>query len=174
MTQEIADALRRAESVLQRRPSAGMHDDAPATSRWQGGLRFESSHANGMRIATDMPVELGGSGERITPGWLMRAGLAACAATSILMTAIAEGIELTTLELVASSRSDTRGVLGMTDDAGNTVDPTPRDLQLHVRIGAAASTAERLQAIVEQGCRRSPIPNALQHAVPISLRVEIA
>jgi uncharacterized OsmC-like protein len=61
-----------------------------------------------------MPSEVGGSGDQVTPGWLFRAGLASCAATRIAMAAAAEGIELATLEVRASSRSDTRGLLGMT------------------------------------------------------------
>ena len=73
----------------------GMHDDAPATARWRGGTRVVTSHANGIEIPTDMPGELGGSGDRVTPGWLFRAGLASCAATRIAMGAAAEGIELT-------------------------------------------------------------------------------
>ena len=77
MTKEdIAAAVQRVESVLQRRPATGIHDDAPATARWQSGLRVIACHANGTQVLTDMPSELGGSGDKITPGWLFRAGLA--------------------------------------------------------------------------------------------------
>jgi len=119
--QEIATALQRAEAVLCRRPQFGIHDDAPATSRWQSGTRVLASHANGRQIPTDMPEELGGSGDQVSPGWLFRAGLGSCAATVIAMGAAADGIELTALEVVASSRSDTRGLLGMSDADGGPV-----------------------------------------------------
>ena len=65
--EEIAAAVQRVESVLKRRPAAGIHDDAPATAHWQGGLRVMACHANGMHVLTDMPAELGGSGDQVTP-----------------------------------------------------------------------------------------------------------
>jgi hypothetical protein len=37
--EDIAAAVQRVESVLKRRPATGIHDDAPATARWQTGLR---------------------------------------------------------------------------------------------------------------------------------------
>ena len=60
---EIATAMRRAEAVLQRRPEIGLHDDAPATASWENGTRVVARHANGTQLATDMPRELGGSGD---------------------------------------------------------------------------------------------------------------
>jgi len=110
---EIAAAMRRFESVLKRRPEVGLHDDALATARWESGTRVVSSHANGIHLSTDMPTELGGSGDQVTPGWLFRAGLASCLATRIAMGAAAAGFELAMLEVLASSRSDARGMLGM-------------------------------------------------------------
>ncbi len=80
-TEDIAAALARVQTVLQRRPQTGVHDDAPATARWMGGLRVIFSHANGMQVASDMPAELSGTGDQVSPGWLFRAGLAACLAT---------------------------------------------------------------------------------------------
>ncbi len=121
-----------------------------------------------------MPGELGGTGDQVTPGWLFRAGLASCAATSIAMTAAAEGIELTTLEVRASSRSDTRGLLGMTDADGAPVYAGPSDVRMHVRIFAPDAPPERLRALVEKACRCSPIPAAVVNAVPLDLRVDVA
>ena len=86
---DVATALERARTVLARKPAMGVHDDAPATARWGGGTRIEASHANGTRMETDMPAELGGSGDRVSPGWLFRAGIASCAATTIAMRAVA-------------------------------------------------------------------------------------
>ena len=93
-TQRVAAALQRVAAVLRRRPEVGLHDDAPATARWEGGTRIVASHANGIRMSTDMPSELGGSGDQVTPGWLFRAGLASCFSTCIAMGAATEGIEL--------------------------------------------------------------------------------
>jgi hypothetical protein len=38
--EDIAAAMHRVESILRRRPEIGLHDDAPAISRWQGGTRI--------------------------------------------------------------------------------------------------------------------------------------
>jgi uncharacterized OsmC-like protein len=172
--QDIAAAVQRAQAALERRPEMGLHDDAPATARWQGGVRVESCHPNGTAMLTDMPCELGGTGDRVTPGWLFRAGIASCAATSIAMFAAAEGIALGTLEVRVGSRSDTRGLIGMAGADGQEIYAGPRDMQLQVRIAAEGVSPERLRALAEAGVRRSPIPNAAQNPTPLALQVEVA
>jgi len=172
-TQQIAAAVQRIEAVLQRRPELGLHDDAPASARWQGETRVVASHANGTQIVSDMPTEFGGSGDKITPGWLFRAGLASCTATSIAMLAAARGIELASLEVLASSRTDTRGMLGMADAAGAPVSAAPQDLQVLVRIGAHGVAAAQLRALVEEGYRCSPVPSAVRSASPPGLQIDI-
>jgi len=171
--QDIAAALQRVGTVLQRRPEMGLQDDTPATARWENGTRVVANHANGTQMTTDMPGELGGTGDQVTPGWLFRAGLASCAATSIAMSAAAKGIELTTLEVRANSRSDTRGLLGMADAQGEQVHAGPRDVQLHIRISAHGIAPARLRALVEDGVRCSPIPHAVVNAVPVALHIDV-
>jgi uncharacterized OsmC-like protein len=171
--EDIAAAVQRVESVLKRRPATGIHDDAPATARWQTGLRVVASHANGTQLLTDMPAELGGSGDLVTPGWLFRAGLASCFATRIAMGAAALGIELTLLEVLASSRSDTRGVFGMADASGEPVGAGPRDVQLLVKIAAPGVSADRLQSLVEDSNQCSPVSAAVRDAVSVALRIEV-
>jgi uncharacterized OsmC-like protein len=151
----------------------GIHDDAPATAAWQGATRVVVSHANGTALTSDMPSELGGSGDLITPGWLFRAGLASCATTSIAIAAALRSIELGALEVKVESRSDTRGLLGMADERGDAVPAGPVDVKISVRIAAPGVAPERLRALVEEGCRCSPIPNAVQRATPFELRVDV-
>jgi uncharacterized OsmC-like protein len=170
--EDIATAVRRLESALKRRPATGMHDDAPATARWQTGLRFATSHAKGTQVLTDMPAGLGGSGDQVTPGWLLRAGLASCLATRIAMGAAATGIELTVLEVSASSRSDARGLFGIVEESGEPVGAGPRDVQLLVRISAPGISAERLRELVEDSNHCSPVSAALRDRVSVALRVE--
>lgn len=172
-TQEIAAALQRVEEVLQRRPDKGLHDEAPATARWQGGTRTVASHANGAQMATDMPTELGGAGNEVTPGWLFRAGFASCTATCIAMGAAAKGIELTSLEVLATSRSDLRGLFGMTDSRGEPVPAGPRDVRLVVRIAARGVDAQQLRSLVEESYCCSPISSAVRDAVPVELEIEV-
>jgi len=169
----IAAALKRMETVLARRPEIGLHEDAPATARWEGGTRVVSTHANGTCVSTDMPAELGGGGHQVTPGWLFRAGLASCLTTRIAMAAAEEGIELTTLEIEARSRSDTRGLLGMSGNHGDIVCAGPSDMQLIVRIAASGVPADRLRGLVEYSHGRAPVGAAVREAVPVSLRIEV-
>jgi uncharacterized OsmC-like protein len=169
--QDVAEALNRVESTLQRRPAMGLQDDAPATSRWDGGLRSVVTHANGAAVTSDMPTTLGGGGEAVSPGWYFRAGLACCTATVIAMTAATEGIALTALELQVSSRSDMRGALGMSEADGAAIPAGPSDMRFDVRIAATNVSAERLRALVETGCARSPAACAL--ATPPALHIDV-
>lgn len=171
--QHIAKALQRVQAVLQRRPEAGWHEDSPATARWAGGMRVVAAHADGTQVPSDMPTELGGTGDLVTPGWLFRAGLASCATTSIVMAAAAEGVALTSLEVKATSWSDARGLLGMAGADGAPVFAGPGDVQLAVRIQADGVPPERLRELVQAAVGRSPIPSALQAATPMALRIDI-
>jgi uncharacterized OsmC-like protein len=172
-SQEIAAAMQRVESVLKRRPEVGLHGDAPAIARWESGTRVVSSHDNGTQLATDIPAELGGSGEQVTPGWLVRAGLASCLATRIAMGAAAAGFELAMLEVMASSRSDARGLLGIPEASGAPVCAGPRDVQILVRIAAPGVPPERLRILIEESNRCSPVSAALRDAVPITLSIKM-
>jgi uncharacterized OsmC-like protein len=173
MTQPIQAALRRAEAVFLRRPEAGLHDDAPANARWTEGTRVVVRHNNGARFATDLPVELGGGGQDVTPGWFFRAGVASCAVSSIVLAAAVEGVELTALEIDAGSRSDTRGLLGMVGHDGTPVPAQPEALRLRIRIAARDASPEQLRALTERAIRRSPIPCVVAHAVPLILDVDV-
>ena len=162
----------RVETALRRRPEAGLHDDAPA-ARWEGGMRVVSSHANGSRLSTDMPSELGGSGDQVTPGWLFRAGLALLLLRPVLRCVRRPGHRAGNPRSQARSRSDTRGLLGIVDTPGDPVFAGPGDVQLHVRISASGIPPERLRALVDHSRRCSPIPTAVETAVPIAVTVNV-
>lgn len=168
---QIAEAMDRAVTVLARRPDLGLHDDAAARACWRGGTRITSHHANGATMDTDMPIELGGSGDQVSPGWLFRAGIAACAATVIAMLAASEGIALARLEVTLGSRSDTRGCLGMRDAAGATIPAGPAAMTLQVRVQATGADEARLRRLVEDGLRRSPMMDAMQRHPPMTLEI---
>ena len=44
--------------------------------------------------------------------------------------------------------------------------------RLHVGL-APGVAPERLRALVEAGCRCSPIPNAVERATPVALRIDV-
>ena len=166
--------MERAQGVLRRRPEMGLHDDAPAAVRWSDDTRMVVRHPSGLQFETDMPTELGGTGDRVTPGWMMRAGLAACTATVVAMKAAAQGIRLASLEVDVGSRSDTRGLLGMEDADGRPVDAGSRDVTMHVRLAAPGVAAERLRALGDESCRCSPVLRVLSDGADVALRVDVA
>lgn len=171
--QDIGAAVKRVKSAFQRRPEVGLHVDAPAKARWESGTRVLVRSTDGHEVATDMPVELGGTGDQVTPGWLFRAGIASCAATSITLAAASEGIELTALEVDVGSRSDARGLLGMAEPDGKPVYAGPFDVELRVTVAATGSTPVALKTLVERCLSHSPVPSALIAATPFALHINV-
>jgi uncharacterized OsmC-like protein len=89
------------------------------------------------------------------------------------MAAAVEGIDLTSVEVQANSRSDLRGLMGMKAASGATPSPAPSDVQLHVRICAPQVSHERLQALVAHSQACSPVQIAATQALPIEVSVEV-
>lgn len=171
--EQIAASMERVASALRRKPHAGLHDDTPAAVRWAGGLRTVARTAAGGEILTDMPAAIGGDDSAPTPGWLLRAALASCAVTRIAMEAAARGIALQTLEAHATSRSDLRGLVGVTAPDGCAVPAGPLAMDLHVRIGAAGVDANLLRALVAATPGCSPVTCALEQSLAVGLHVEV-
>ncbi|HEX4233026.1 MAG TPA: OsmC family protein [Caldimonas sp.] len=175
MTNErVATAVARIQAVLRRKPELGLHDDTAANARWLGATRCVARHPSGIAIATDMPADLGGEGEEVTPGWLFRAGIAWCAATAVAITAAARGIALAVLEVEVRSRPDLRGLFAMAGADGRVVSAASNDLRMPLRIAAAGVPAARMRTLVEDSCRCSPVPGAVVQATPIALQVDMA
>lgn len=169
---DIAAAAARTERVLRGRPSAGVHEDDPCIARWVGGLRIVAAHPKGHEVATDLPSPLGGAGDEPSPGWLMRAGLAACAASGVALAAVRAGIELAELDVTARSVSDAGGIFGLPDLDGERLFPGPRDVQLEVRLRAPGVAAARLRDLVATACRLSPVQAALEVATPVAVSID--
>ncbi len=175
--EQIAVSLERLASVLRRKPQAGVVDDSAATARWDGELRTsvraDNGNDTGFVVATDMPTEVGGEASAVTPGWLLRAGLASCSATRIAMAAAAEGITLQTLQVRATSRSDVRGMLAIPEIDGGAVPSGPLAMALHVRISAPGVPDARLRALVASTATCSPVTGAVERPVPVAMHVEV-
>ena len=172
--EQIAAAMERMSSALRRKPRAGLHDDAPATVRWAGGLRTVARSEAGFEVMTDMPAAIGGDDTAATPGWLLRTALASCAVTRIAMEAAARGIALQTLEAHASSRSDLRGLVGVAAPDGRPVPAGPLAMELHVRIGALGVDPARLRALVQATPGCSPVTCAIEQSLAVGLHIEVA
>ena len=170
----VAQAMRRVEAVLKRRPEAGSHDDSPAVSTWKAATQVIASHPNGTQVFSDMPGEFGGGGAHVTPGWLLRAGVASCTTTCIAMNAALQDIALDSLEVRVTSRSDSRGLLGMPGEDGTIVSAGPFDVRMQVSISAPGVPAQRLRELVEHSYACSPMGCAMKDPVPVELQIDIA
>jgi uncharacterized OsmC-like protein len=164
---EIGESIARARSALASKPDACPAPDRPASAVVEDGLRCRVEGPDGWALVTDMPAAVGGAASAPTPGWLIRAAWASCAATATAMRAAELGISLTRLEVTAESESDMRGLLAV----GDGVPPGPESARIRVRIAAHATDEQRLREVVEWADRHSPVGDALRRAVPIELEV---
>ena len=115
---------------------------------------------NGTRgeVQTDMPPPMGGQASAETPGWHMRAGLAACIATMIATRAAQLGITLDLLEVTILSEVDWRGALGLDDS----VVPAMTNLRPEIKISAAGVPQAVLSEIVRWGEEHSPVARTIK------------
>jgi uncharacterized OsmC-like protein len=164
--EEIRSAIQKASGYLAENPDAATGTDAPATAVLENGLRFRVDGPKGS-VTTDMAESVGGGASAPTPGWLLRAALAACDASTVAMEAARDGIELSDLSVSVESDSDFRGVLGV--DGG--AHPGPLEVRTRIELAAPEATEEQLREIVRRAEQRSPVRDAL--AREISLRTEV-
>jgi uncharacterized OsmC-like protein len=154
---------------LRERPELVRSKEKPATATVEGHLRCRLS-ADGTAVATtDMPPAFGGNASAPTPGWYMRAALAACDATTIAMRAAYVGVALESVEVTVKSESDPRGVVGMTDDAP----AGPLQLVTHIRVEAGNNAPSKVQEVVDWALAHSPVADAMARNVPNKVHLEI-
>jgi uncharacterized OsmC-like protein len=165
----IRNAIETASGKLAEHPEMAVGTDAAAIAVQGDGLRFRVDGPQGA-ITTDMSESVGGAASAPTPGWLMRAALAACDATTVAMEAARDGIELIHLTVSVESDTDFRGVLGVEGS------PYPGPLAIRVRIELAArdATEDQLREIVRRAEARSPVRDAIVREVSMSTEIETA
>jgi uncharacterized OsmC-like protein len=165
----VRAALENLGKHITEQPETARTKNVPATARLLDGLRCEVKGANGETVQTDMPPTMGGAASAPAPGWLLRASLASCTATTIAMRAAKLGVELTTLEVTAESYSDHRGLLGIDDRISAALSP----IAVRVRIGARDASVGQLRELAEWGDRHSPIACTTRNTASYSLEIEV-
>lgn len=168
-TEHIRNSFERTISYLEANPTKAIHKDPPVTAALESGLKIRVKGRNGEEAITDMPTSIGGEGSAPSPGWLMEAALAACAATVITAKAALEGFELSTLEVSIESETDLRGAVFVDES----IKAGPLNLRTHVRIGSKGIPEEKLHELVNWAADNSWVGNAVCRAVPIKTEVEI-
>jgi uncharacterized OsmC-like protein len=165
--EQIRSAIEKASGYLAENPDAATATDAAATAVREEGLRFRVEGPKGA-LTSDMSESVGGGASAPTPGWLLRASLAACDATLVAMDAARAGIELSDLTVSVESDSDFRGVLGV--DGG--AHPGPLAIRTRIELAAPDATEEQLREIVQRAEERSPVHDALVREVSMSTELE--
>lgn len=119
-----------------------------------GTLRQEVLIDGRHRLVTDKPVELGGEGSGPSPHELLPAGLAACAASTIVMYARTKGWDVG--EVAVDVDYDSRS--------------TPRRIEIAIRLGGDLSDfqLERLEKVA----RSCPLRRSLETGFEFSERID--
>jgi uncharacterized OsmC-like protein len=165
----IRESIELAIHRLAAHPDEARAIDPYARAGLAPSLRVEVEGPAGEHLTTDMPVGLGGKGEAPTPGWMFRAAIASCVASTIGMESARDGLTLSSLEVEVDSESDDRGIFGM--DAS--VPAGPLFTRLRIRCDADGVTEERLRDIIDRGLRRSPVLDAARRTVDVRVEIQV-
>ncbi len=165
MTDAIRTAIESASAYLIEHPDEARYTDSLATARIEEGLRIGVDGPNGESLVTDMPGAVGGSGAAPSPGWFLRAAVAACVTSLAVMRAAQLGIEGFTCEVEVDSESDDRGILGLE----STVPGGPLSMRIGFRISAASP--DRLEEVANWAVDHCPVSDAVRRAVPVTVEL---
>jgi uncharacterized OsmC-like protein len=115
MTNAIRMAVEGASAYLAEHPDEAAYTDSLATATVTDGLRRagDRSTDRGEVLETDMPAAVGGAGSSASPGWYLRASVAACVASLATMRAAQLELQGFACEVDVDSESDDRGILGL-------------------------------------------------------------
>jgi uncharacterized OsmC-like protein len=165
--ESIRTAIEKTSGYLREHPDEAKGTDAAATAVREEGLRFRVEGPKGA-VTCDMAESVGGGATAPSPGWLLRAALAACDATAVAMDAAREGIELSDLIVTVESETDFRGVLGI--DGSH---PGPSVVRVRVELAAPDATEDQLREIVRRAESRSPVRDAVARDVSVTTEVVV-
>jgi uncharacterized OsmC-like protein len=167
MSAQIRTAIEAASAYLTEHPDEARYTDSLATARVTSGLRVRVDGPNGELLETDMPAAVGGAGSTASPGWYLRASVAACVASLATMRAAQLGLEDFGCEVDVDSESDDRGILGL--DAS--VPGGPLSLRIRLRLRAGGVGLERLEELAVWAVEHCPASDAIRRAVPVHIEV---
>ena len=167
MTTQIRAAIEGASAYLTEHPHEARYTDSSATARVESGLRVRVDGPNGEVLETDMPAAVGGSGSGASPGWYLRASVAACVASLATMRAAQLGFEGFGCEVDVDSESDDRGILGL--DAS--VPGGPLSMRIRLRMRAEGVGLDQLEEIAVWAVEHCPASDAVRRAVPVHIEV---
>lgn len=163
MTDAIRAAIDAAGAYLAEHPDQARYTDSLAMASVEDGLRVRVVGPDGEALTTDMPAAVGGGGAAPSPGWFLRAAVAACVTSLAVMRASQLGIAGFGCEVEVDSESDDRGILGL--DASIPGGP------LSMRIGFRMTGADPdlLAEVAHWAVEHCPVSDAVRRAVPLRI-----
>lgn len=165
MDTDIGTSIRAAASHFRVSPESARITDSTATATIDGGLRCRVAGPNGWELWTDMHPTFGGESAAALPSWVLRAAIASCTATTVVMRAAELDVELTDVSVEVESDTDLRGMLGIGQARSE-------PLQVRVRISLEGDASrECLEDIARWGAERSPVGATIERPVEVSLEL---
>ena len=167
MTDAIRAAIEGASAYLTEHPDEARYTDSLATARVVDGLHVRVDGPNGESLETDMPGAVGGAGSAPSPGWFLRAAVAACVTSLATMRAAQLGVTGFTCEVEVDSESDDRGILGL----DSSVPGGPLSMRIGFRMSADDVRLDRLEEVAVWAVEHCPVSDAVRRAVPVHVEV---
>jgi uncharacterized OsmC-like protein len=167
VTDAIRTAMEGASAYLAEHPDEAHYTDSLATARVVDGLHVRVDGPAGEVLETDMPSAVGGAGSAPSPGWFVRAAVAACVASLATMRAAQLGLGGFSVEVDVDSESDDRGILGL--DAS--VPGGPLSMRIGLRMAADGAGLDALEELAVWAVEHCPVSDAVRRAVPVHIEV---
>jgi uncharacterized OsmC-like protein len=167
MTDTIRAAIEGASAYLRDHPADARYTDSVAAARLDSGLRVLVAGPNGEELVTDMPKGVGGAASAVSPGWYLRAAVAACALSLAVMRAAQLGLTGFRCEVEVDSESNDYGILGL-----DTSTPAgPLSMRVHFRMTADGAGLDTLEEIAVWAVDHCPVADAVKRGVPLHIEV---
>jgi uncharacterized OsmC-like protein len=167
MTDAIHAAIDGASAYLRAHPEDARYTDSVAAARLDSGLRVLVAGPNGEELVTDMPKGVGGAASATSPGWYLRAAVAACALSLAVMRAAQLGLTGFRCEVEVDSESNDYGILGL-----DTSTPAgPLSMRVHFRMTADGAGLDTLEEIAVWAVDHCPVADAVKRGVPLHIEV---
>lgn len=167
MTDAIRAAIEGAGAYLSERPDEARYTDSVARARVESGLRVVVEGAGGERLETDMPAAVGGAGSAPSPGWYLRAAVAACVTSLATMRAAQLGWVGFSCHVEVDAESDDRGILGLDPS----VPGGPLSMRIGLQVAAEGIGLEKLEELAVWAVEHCPVSDAVRRAVPVHIEV---
>lgn len=167
MTEAIRTAIEGASAYLTEHPDEARYTDSLATARVISGLAVRVEGPGGEVLETDMPTAVGGGAAQPSPGWFMRAAVAACVASLATMRAAQIGIGGFEVEVDVDSESDDRGILGLDPSTPG----APLSMRIRLRMSGDGLGMEQMEELGVWAVEHCPVSDAVRRGVPVHIEV---